>query len=196
MCKLLPGRSVPLLVLAVVGVMALVSASAAEQRKAISSIVQLQRYEAMRQERVAKLLAIVADDQLAASKRWEDRSRVNEAIKALGELKAVEAAPALIERLDMHVNPTGFIKIGEIPPTENIYPAAKALITMGKPALPFVADGLPQKNRSDLFGRNAWYTIVRIEGSPKKALAYLNGRIELYRRGAPRLEKMVQEHRQ
>ena len=67
---------------------------------------------------------------------------------------------------------------------------------IGKPAVPFVADGWSQKDRSDLFGRNAWYTIVRIEGSPTKAIAYLNGRIDLYRRGIPRLEKMVKEHRQ
>lgn len=72
---------------------------------------------------------------------------VARAIAFLGDLKAVEAAKALVEKLDFR-DPTA------TEPSQ-YYPALLALVEIGQPALPALLDAISTKNRTPFFLNNA-----------------------------------------
>jgi len=145
--------------------------------------------QAGREQRIVELIAIVENRELAEA----NRKKVVEAILALGELGAAEGIPVLVEKLDFHISKSGIVKMGEIPPPEKVYPAVKALLMIGRPALPALTDAIAMANanRSETFLDNARYTIIRIAGSPEAGRAVLLDAAKEHKAGARRLEKQA-----
>jgi len=142
---------------------------------------------ASRLRHIHELIALAKNDQIAAT----NRALVVGAIRKLGELRAVEAAPAIAERLDFHMNKSGVALRRESLPPRAYYPAIKALIDIGGAALPVIADALAAKSRSPLYNRNAMATLTGITGHRSRAQKYVRQRIELYKAGVKRLGVLV-----
>lgn len=119
----------------------------------------------VRAQKIARLVAMVEDENLAQT----DRSKVVAAIQQLGEMRAHVAAVVLAEKLDFHVNKEGIIRHNEPPSPDEEYPAVRALIQIGDPAVPSVIGAVAANERSPLFLRNAAYTIIKITGGEEAA---------------------------
>jgi hypothetical protein len=137
-----------------------------------------------RTERIKELIAVVEDDSLVK----KNRLKIHKAMVRLGRMKAVEAVPAIVERLDLHIAESGRLVIMSEPrPYEDAYPAMQALMAIGEPALPFIADALGAKPRSEKYKRLVRTTVVLIAGNKGKARQYLRERIRLYEKGKKEL---------
>lgn len=117
------------------------------------------------QTTVQELVAIVDDPSLAKT----DRSKVVDAILELGERRATGAVPTLSEKLDFHINAGGLFLTQEIPAPEIEYPAVQALLSIGEPSVPGIADALALRIRSETFVVNALYTVMEILDGNKPA---------------------------
>ena len=126
-------------------------------------------------ECASELIAVVSDPKIAA----RNPKKLISAIVRLGELKAVEAAPALARILDFkgpEVEQTG-----EPPPVEVAYPAAKSLIQIGEPAIPAVIHAISSEKRSGTrFVSNGIYVIMQIKGGTAAGIKELNSWIPIY----------------
>jgi hypothetical protein len=141
-----------------------------------------------RTKRIAALVAIVRSDDLVA----KDRTKVHNAMLRLGRMKALEGAGALVERLDLHLTPSGLIRHTEIPARHVEYPAMKALMAIGEGAMPCIADALFAQKRSAKFKSNALLTIHMImDGDLAKAQKYLRERLAMHNAAAKDLPKML-----
>ena len=109
------------------------------------------------QAHIEALISVVSDDKLLAT----NPDRVIEAIRELGDLKALKAAPALAERLDLRDND---LPRTYLPTPLQIFPAMGALAKIGEMAIPSIVDAVAQRDRSQLFVNNAIDTIWYIQG--------------------------------
>jgi hypothetical protein len=147
----------------------------------------------VRAERIAELLAIARDETLAKDKP----EAVKKAMLALGEMKALEAIPVLIEKLTWRGPESPRMQhVGEM------FPASDALVKMGPIVLPYVADAIalrprdPRINDPDFlwehreafsFDCAAHHVLVSLLGRVTKTNEYLATRIALYEQGVKNL---------
>lgn len=158
-----------------------------EQNNALFGVVKIYVVDPQGKERVKRikeLIAVVQNDQLIA----KDRLEIHKAMLRLGRLKAIEAAPAIVERLDLHLVKEETLLEGSLLPPQVHFPAIMALSQIGKQTLPIIADAVSHKERNPRFKQNAFYTIVLITGHHDKAQKYLREHISLYRQGIERLK--------
>lgn len=114
-----------------------------------------------REQTIDQLLAIVTDEKLQEN----NREKVIKAIQALGSLKAIQAAPELVELIDYQRDREDVIRTKGhrgIPSPRKVYPAMDALMKMGKPVLPIVIHALLKKERDNTFKRNVRVLNFRI----------------------------------
>lgn len=161
-----------------------------EQNNALLGIVNIGVENHLGKERVKRikeLIAVVQNDQLIA----KDRLEIHKAMLRLGRLKAIEAAPAIVERLDLHLVKEETLIMQALLPPQVHYPAIMALSQIGNQTLPIIADAVAHKERNPRFKKNAFYTIVLITGHHDKAEQYMRERVSLYRQGIERLKPFI-----
>ena len=142
---------------------------------------------AERSQRIQELVAVISDATLADT----DRPKLVEAIAQLGSLNAAAAAPALVELLDLRVSASGIMRIGEIPSPQEVYPAVKALIQIGGPAVPAITGGVAARERSEQWGLNAAYTLMEIVGGNEPARTMLVDAAAVHELKARRLQDLA-----
>lgn len=130
-------------------------------------------------DEVKALLALVRNEQL----RENEPKRVVQAIKRLGELRSTEAISDLTKLLAFRqtlewedsLGPNGesTVEIHPIAPSER-YPAARALIDIGRPGLPALVEVIETQQTGSITSENALYTVMQIfREKPTEAVAYL-----------------------
>lgn len=158
-----------------------------ERRSAdISGVITIRDDDPLGADRMARieaLIKVVQDDRLVKV----DRLRIHKAMLRLGRMKALEAVPAIVERLDLHVSTRGRLwQTGDPPAASVQFPAIKALSQIGTRALPRIVDAVATQARSATFRWNALLAVIAITGNRKKADEYVRERIELYHNGSKR----------
>ena len=104
---------------------------------------------------VSELLALDADDE----------GEIVDAMYSLGEIRAAKAAGPLAERLTF-LTIAGNFTFTEPVPTVNHFPAAYALIQIGRPAVPDLLRVIERSDSSEFERRLAALTLLRIEVIP------------------------------
>lgn len=112
------------------------------------------------------------------------RASLVSAIKVLGELRAVEAAETLVTYIDFFSGDRKAVFQRIRLPSEK-YPAVKALVNIGRPAIPAIIHRLPellaalqdQYDRRGLVLRNCAWVLFEIEG-PEARLLHLKLALE------------------
>jgi hypothetical protein len=124
-------------------------------------------------QRIQRLIATINEDKLAKS----DLPQVLEAIHELGRLRAVEAAPALVERIELRDD----LKHTLDPQMGELYPAMGALTQIGERALPAILQAIAAQERSDHFVGLCAETVLAIRNGQKAAV------LNLFKEAADRL---------
>jgi len=135
------------------------------------------------------LMGLLEDD--LANPDPERRPDVVRAIYELGDLRYAAASGILAEYLNFKIGPDEFprhpMKKIEL---ETFYPAIDALISIGEPALPAVADAVAARERGEWFKQNAKFVVAEIRGV-KQSNAWIQDRISLYDNGRERLQELM-----
>jgi hypothetical protein len=117
-------------------------------------------------KKLHRLISIVLDADIAEN----DRPKFVDAILKLGEMKAIEVADLIVDKLDFHMTATGIMKNDDIPGPEDEYPAVKALLRMGAQSIPYIIKAITCQSRSKEFIDNAYFLIWRHTGNNENAL--------------------------
>ncbi len=124
--------------------------------------VALHRIEGVQDS--AKKEAIVASLLKLLERNDLDRTfegTLHMSIDALGSLKSAKAIPILIKYLDFV--PADY-RIEELIPTEMYFPAAPALVKIGKPCIEYIENILSDKRANDISKKLAVWVIMEING--------------------------------
>ncbi len=111
-----------------------------------------------RAAKVAELRAILHDEQL----HKDDPKRVLEAIRQLGDERAVEAVPELVQHLGFERMFTWQEEAIEVITMGRQYPAISALFQIGEDALPALIGFIESNDENSLASKNATYTVFAI----------------------------------
>ena len=149
-----------------------------------------------RLERSLELQALVTDPTIAP----EQQMQVAVAVEELGRLGDAQAVPVLADKLD----PEARSAITEDKLTEPLraspqgllspaiaQAAAQALVQIGKPALPALADAVATRGRSAQFQERAVQLIVQIAGDKEAAQQVLSQAAQENQRKAERLRALA-----
>ncbi len=119
------------------------------------------------------------------------RPKVIRAIYELGDLRYAAASTLLAEYLNFKIGPDEFpahpMKKIEL---ETYYPAIDALISIGEPALPAIADAVAVREREEWFKQNAKFVVAEICGV-RHSNAWVQDRILLYDNGRKQLQDLM-----
>jgi hypothetical protein len=110
------------------------------------------------------------------------------AIRELARWKATEFSSSLAEYLNYAENPTA-LKNGAVGYSD--YPAVAALISLGVPSLPAVAQSLAREGRSPIFRENGLYVIVSVSGSGTEAAKVLHEQADVCQAQSQRLADLA-----
>jgi len=119
------------------------------------------------------------------------RPKVIRAIYELGDLRHATASGILAEYLNYKIGPDEFPEhpMNKIE-LETFYPAIDALISIGEPALPSVADAYVAREREDRFKYNAKFVFTEICGGIEQRNAWIDDRLSLYDKGISNLQNL------
>lgn len=171
----------------------LIYGNGSERSTAMNTVAELRSERPESREAAARSVLddrrrLVADLQRIVRETVGDEARrgtARDAIVLLGQLRAVESAPLLVENLDFKV----FYKDVKRPqPPEDLYPCVGALIEIGMPAIEPVLRRAGMSDDEDVL-RNTAYVVKKILGR-KLALALLNDRGQLSAAERQRMERV------
>lgn len=131
-----------------------------------------------RKARIESLIAVLDSGDKDA--RGTERTSLNAAIVALGELRAVEAIPSLLRYIDFYTG-NGAFSVNRLVGKDKKYAAVKALAEIGNPAIPSVMKKLSE-SEDDIMLVNCAWVINEIVGR-KFLLPYLQDAYENERDG-------------
>lgn len=106
-----------------------------------------------RKARIESLIAVLDSGDKDA--RGTERTSLNAAIIALGELRAVEAIPSLLRYIVFYTG-DGALSVNKIVGNDKKYAAVKALAEIGNPAIPSVMKKLSESEDDIVLVNCAW----------------------------------------
>ena len=97
----------------------------------------------------------------------EEPDKLVPVMRELADLKAIEAALVIANRLDMRIlDDPAF----NLPSADQLYPAIRTLEALGESSIPSIVDSIAATDRSDIFVRNAIEVVWRLKQSQKAAV--------------------------